>query len=365
MATAEISSSLEAQSAAKAESGAAAPAPDEAAQEALKKAEAAQEARVTLAAISAPKLVVDLGLGDTPPAAAPTLPATPAEAKEPEFLDSVLKYYDEAVARGKGPVGATFDAILYAFTSGSTKLWDWVSGLFNGKKKEDETPAQPATPENAAVGKESQSSDLAPSASAQLDTALKANPTWLAMAQEASKEFNIPTHILFAFARFESGFNPNAVNDDVAGLGQFWGPTWESFKGKNAELFAKHPELKDADRTDPRASFFAMAWYARQNATECNIDTSAPDAAARLYEAHHNGAGGYKTMVAYRRGELSVEPDVPVKYRNKSFPRYGVPTVDGYAAYAKLITAMSAEMQVVSDAYQADLPNFVTQQTNV
>lgn len=146
MTISEASPTQETPSAATAERQAAAPAPDAA----LQAIEQQRQGTVVDTAVKTEQLAKELQEQNQPSAgeepAPPTIPATPAEAKEPEFLDSVLKYYDSSIERGKGSVGATFDAILYALTSGSTKLWDWVTGLFNGKKKDEEGEV-PTTPE--------------------------------------------------------------------------------------------------------------------------------------------------------------------------------------------------------------------------
>ncbi|MEK9159645.1 MAG: transglycosylase SLT domain-containing protein [Patescibacteria group bacterium] len=239
------------------------------------------------------------------------------------------------------------------FTDHTGSLGRWLTKTFGAEEelphyRTDDESYDPDDPETK---------KLVGSAEKQLNSALEKNPSWLGLAQEAAKRSTIAVPILFAFARFESAFNPNAVNGTVAGLGQFWGPTWDRFMAEN-------PDFKGASRTDPRASFCAMAWYARKNAEECKIDTSAPDAAARLYEAHHEGAGGFAQLQAFRRGEITGKQRIPKTYAGKSFPKFGVPIVDTYENYVKLVTAMSAKVQAVADLYNTVLPAYSSQQTN-
>jgi hypothetical protein len=283
-------------------------------------------------------------------------PPTPPEAKteeEQSFADKVLEAYETQRSGGASWLTASFGALVFAFSKGPGKLWDWISGLFSGKKEKEKPPVQQEgsdpDEDQDTDSDANTSTETVPSSLRQLREALTANPTWKEMAAEAGRKFAIPVHIIFAFARFESGFNPNAVNGEVAGLGQFWGPTWEEFMAEN-------PEFAGAERSDPRASLHAIAWYAHKNAVACGIDPYGPDAAAKLYEAHHNGTQGYRDMEAYRKGKTTPGQKVPGTYLGKQYPKFGVPKVETYTDYVKLITAMSAGVQKVDEIYKKELP---------
>lgn len=258
MATAEVKPDVQETPPQTTEAVGAAPAatPDAAAQEALKKAEAAQNARVTLAAMSAPKPTVDLGLpaeqpvvgmGETTP---PTIPSTPEEAKEPEFLDSVLKYYDEAVARGKGPVGATFDAILYALTTGSTKLWDWVSGLFNGKKKDEESPEpSAATPAEAAETSKDKPFDEDFNALCKQFNITEKDPkkryflVTVELGKEVEEKYGIPYQVVVGQACLESGFGTSDLVQRA--FNTFGIQALGNYSGKKSGAYRAYESLSD------------------------------------------------------------------------------------------------------------------------
>lgn len=278
--------------------------------------------------------------------------------EEPSFGGKVMAYYEAMRANGSNWFGAGLSTIVFAVAKGGSDFWKWLKGLFE-KDEDEEENEDPhyRTDDEIYEPDDPETKKLVETAKEQLKSALEKNPTWLDFAEEAGEKFKIPVHTLFAFARFESAFNPNAVNGTVEGLGQFWGPTWESFKTEN-------PEFKNASRKDPRASFFAMAWYAQKNAKQCKIDPLAPDAAARLYEAHHEGANGFAQLQAFRRGERTDKQRIPKTYKGKSFPKFGVPVVDTYENYVKLVTAMSDKVQVVADLYKAELPTYATQPTS-
>lgn len=188
----------------------------------------------------------------------------------------------------------------------------------------------------------------------QFDAALARHPEWKGYAEQGVARYNLgPNGVatLFAFARFESGFRPDAKAgaSTAAGLGQFLKRTWGAFQNS---LPSGDP-LRGRSPHDPEAAFVAMAWFARENANALGLDTSDPDFAKKLYLAHHEGAGGAIKLLGYLAG--GPAGTVPKSYLGKRFPKFGVPKVETYADYAKLVTNMADRVQSVADLYSSDL----------
>lgn len=310
----------------------------------------------------------------------PVLDATATPAAEVGWTEQITNKYNELVAKGSSGWGAALGTIPTAITAfaknvggmlksagewlkGSfTGVTDWVSGLF-GKKKEDETPAAPSAGTKEVFPLPSDDFDLNQidqKPTEQLTSVLAANPTWLGFSQDVYKDpkiGGIPPAVIFAFIKAEStDFNPNSQNpkSTAGGLGQFIDGTWDLF-------LAANPAFAGTDRTDPKASIYAISWYCKTNAKECGIDTSTsnPNLAAELYIAHHNGGGGYKEMKRYLKGEFGDNPPtVPGTYLgSEDYARYGVPKIQNYADYAKAVTRMAARVQNLANLYAPQCPN--------
>ena len=188
----------------------------------------------------------------------------------------------------------------------------------------------------------------------QFDAALASHPEWKGYAEQGVARYDLEPNgvaALFAFARFESGFRPDAKSgaSSAGGLGQFLDRTWGAFQ----KSLPSGDPLRGRSRHDPEAAFVAMAWFARENANALGLDTSDPDFAKKLYLAHHEGAGGAKKLLAYLAG--GPAGTVPKSYLGKRFPKFGVPKVQTYADYAKLVTNMADRVQSVADLYSSDL----------
>lgn len=193
----------------------------------------------------------------------------------------------------------------------------------------------------AKVSSKSEKVKASPSAIKALEKALLNYPEWKSYVREAEDKFNIPQKGIFAIIYLESGFKPYAKNKDsgAAGLGQFIPSTWKAFIKDN-------PEFAGKDQFDPRASIFATAWYCRQNVDHLGIDINADDAIARIYEAHHNGEGGYRQMEAFRNGQIdSIK--VP-----KSYAEHGYDTSQKYTDH---IVKLSMGVQATSDSFESVL----------
>ena len=235
-------------------------------------------------------------------------------------------------------------------------LWDSIKALGSGEEEtpENKDPDYKLDISDVDIPNDPESQKLVTTALLQLKGVESNNKTWIGLAGEAAKRFELGPKgqaTILAMARFESRFNPEikADSSSATGLGQFLKGTWKDFQKANS------PEFADAERTDPRASIFAIAWYASSNAKTCGIDLNGPRAAAQLYEVHHEGSEGYKRLTKFREYKDDAGLTIPKSYKDKKFPKFGVSEVKTYADYEKLVTAMSDRVQLVADAYDSAL----------
>lgn len=188
-----------------------------------------------------------------------------------------------------------------------------------------------------------------------LNTALDKNPDWKGFAESAAREFKVPVPVIFSIINFESNFNASVKNPNspALGLGQFMPKTWKGIQKYLPEA------LKGRDRTDPEASIFATAAYCSENAKICGIDLNAPDAALLLYLAHHEGARGYKRLMAFL--DSGAKFKVPSTYfepkddpeKGKRFGLFDIWIKDENDCenYAKLVLRIAGQIQKVSEEY--------------
>lgn len=285
------------------------------------------------------------------PAKTPETPKT-AEQLEAEKVVAKQKIEDESKKkredlRNEMGLGEVLVKVLEGFNDvflGNSEIMKNFWEEIFGKNQESSTDT---TQSSVTSSKESKTSvpsgysekvKASPSALKALQSALKNYPEWKSYAGEAETKFKIPSSVTFAIMYLESGFKPYAKNKDsgAAGLGQFIPSTWKAF-------IADNPEFAGKDQFDPRASIFATAWYCRQNADHLGIDMGADDAAAKIYEAHHNGEGGYRQMEAYRAGKIS-SIKVP-----KSYADHGYDTSQKYTDH---IVALSKGVQATAESYE-------------
>lgn len=294
---------------------------------------------------------------DTPEASAELKAEKEAEKTETK---------EEIRQKTKGALGGLkLDLVLGQFISSAIEgldkflsliTWDkgnWESMESDSDSTDDSTQEQETSSSRSSVPKKvengfvkqtskkerkTMSEKANPSAKKALEKTLKEHPDWKGYVKEAEDKFNVPSHIIFAIMYLESGFKATAKNkySGAAGLGQFIPSTWKSFLSAN-------PEFAGMNQFDPRASIFATAWYCRQNADHLGIDMNADDAAARIYEAHHNGEGGYRTMEAFRAGRISSFK-VP-----KSYAEHGYDTPQKYTDH---IIRLANGVQANADSFE-------------
>ncbi len=180
-------------------------------------------------------------------------------------------------------------------------------------------------------------------AEGRLKQALAAHTDWKDVAETAAGIYGVSLGAIFAFVKFESGFDPDAKNrrSSARGLGQFIDATWEEFVREDGYTWFG-PDVK---QNNPHASLYAVAWYMHKNAKAFGIDASKPETAYQLYLCHHEGAGGYRDYLKYKKGETVALS--AAKQKN-----YGVST---YAEYAVKIEGFAAKVQATAQAYEHTL----------
>ncbi len=249
-----------------------------------------------------------------------------------DVLDKVLGTFDKMFTGNPEIINNFLEEIFDIAEESSNE----VTSVKKADKKTEKTSIR-----TVAMASKSEKVKASPSAIKALEKALVTYPEWKSYAQEAESKFNIPQKGIFAIMYLESGFKPYAKNENsgAAGLGQFIPSTWKAFIEDN-------PEFAGKDQFDPRASFFATAWYCRQNVDHLGIDIKADDAIARIYEAHHNGEGGYRQMENFRNGKIKsfIVP--------KSYAKHGYDTSEKYTAH---IIKLSMGVQATSDSFESAL----------
>lgn len=301
--------------------------------------------------------------------AASTTPSASEETQEPEekgFMDKIKDYFAQEEAKGEPWYTAAISTLGFGFG----KLWSKIKGVFGYPTDDEDEDTPEDSDEN--IDREEVFSDpavpkdkgLLAAAKKQLDK-LRADAekkTYIDYAQEIERSDNpkygrVPASTILAFARFESGFRPDARPLDkngkplstAEGLGQFINKTWARFQAEN-------PEFKDALRTDPKASLCAIAWYAKQNGNAVSVDATAVGSAGMLYEAHFAGAEGFRRIQAASRGETVDPKFIPAPYRGHKYPRFGITEpITTYAQYAQLANAFGAQVQDVATYYHDEL----------
>jgi hypothetical protein len=305
--------------------------------DAAKEAKAAKEAAEHAENEAAAQKVVDaLADGEEDP---------PPESEEKDLWETLMKTYEE-----EGLWAAVLIAIQHWMGWGEDAEEDDGSESNEDAEVDAEEERLPYRVE-AFEGDDPQAEQLLQIAKAQLEGLQEENPTWMDLAEQASQAYGLgakgAAHIL-AMARFESGFDPNAVPKDpntgellssAKGLGQFIDGTWEAFQNS---LPADSP-YKNKPATDPEASIMAIAWYSAENMKTCGIELNDPHFTVKLYEAHHEGPEGAKTLWTYRETG-SPEGKIPSWAKEKS-----------YADYAQFVGGISSKVQSVADFYKTEL----------
>ena len=117
--------------------------------------------------------------------------------------------------------------------------------------------------------------------------------TYASAIDDASRTIGVDRALMYAIARQESGFNPNAKpgTSSAKGLYQFISSTWREMTqkyGKDYPVLKKGPE-------DAQASAIAGALFIKENSVIL-AKAKIPVDATSVYAAHFLGPGGAKTL---------------------------------------------------------------------
>ena len=138
----------------------------------------------------------------------------------------------------------------------------------------------------------------------------------------ASKLVGVDKALMYAIAKQESGFNPNAgaKTSSAKGLYQFVSGTWKEMGEKHG---SKYPILKQRDVYDPEANAIAGALYLKDN-SEYLKKNKIPINATNLYATHFLGAGGATVLLKADRQKIAADilpkaakSNEPIFYKTK------------------------------------------------
>lgn len=111
----------------------------------------------------------------------------------------------------------------------------------------------------------------------------------------ASNEVGVDRSLMYAMAKQESGFNPNAAakTSSAKGLYQFIKGTWSDMVKKYG---SKYPILKEKGPEDSYANALAGALFIKEN-SDYLAKSKIPINATTVYAAHFLGPGGAKKLL--------------------------------------------------------------------
>jgi len=112
---------------------------------------------------------------------------------------------------------------------------------------------------------------------------------------KASKLVGVDKSLMYAMAKQESGFDPNAAakTSSAKGLYQFIKGTWQDMVRKYG---SKYPILRERGPEDPEANAVAGALFIKENSDYLSKN-NIPVNATTIYAAHFLGPGGAKTLL--------------------------------------------------------------------
>jgi hypothetical protein len=124
---------------------------------------------------------------------------------------------------------------------------------------------------------------------------LMPNETVAAVIDKASNLVGVDKSLMYAMAKQESGFNPNAAakTSSATGLYQFIKGTWKSMVDKYGSKF---PILQERGPLDAEANAIAGALFIKEN-SDFLAKSKIPVNATTIYAAHFLGPGGARTLL--------------------------------------------------------------------
>jgi len=181
----------------------------------------------------------------------------------------------------------------------------------------------------------------------------------VAMAiEKASRLVGVDTALMYAIAKQESAFNPEAKakGTTAKGLFQFIKGTWE---GMVKTYGNKFPILKERDALDPEANALAGALYIKENADILSKAKIAVDATS-IYAAHFLGSSGAKKLFSLKSSEIAAEKMPDAAKANKSVfyktDEKGKPKLDEPKTASEVIEFLFKKVGQYQGVYAAILP---------
>jgi hypothetical protein len=146
-----------------------------------------------------------------------------------------------------------------------------------------------------------------------------------AVIDKASNMVGVDKSLMYAMAKQESGFNPNAAagTSSAKGLYQFIKDTWKNMVSKYG---AKYPILRAKGPEDPEANAIAGALFIKEN-SEYLAKNGIEVNATSIYAAHFLGAGGAKQLLTANPQEIAskILPKPASSNKNIFYDKTGNP----------------------------------------
>ena len=181
----------------------------------------------------------------------------------------------------------------------------------------------------------------------------------VAMAiEKASRLVGVDTALMYAIAKQESAFNPEAKakGTTAKGLYQFIQGTWE---GMVKTYGNKFPILKERSPLDPEANAIAGALYIKENSDILSKAKIAVDATS-IYAAHFLGSSGAKKLFSLKPSEIAAEKMSDAAKTNKSVfyktDEKGKPKLNEPKTAAEVIEFLFKKVGQYQSVYAAILP---------
>jgi hypothetical protein len=147
-----------------------------------------------------------------------------------------------------------------------------------------------------------------------------------ASIDKASETVGVDKSLMYAMAKQESAFNPNAAakTSSAKGLYQFIRDTWSTMVQRYG---SKYPILKEKGPDDPDANAIAGALFIKENSAELQ-KSGIPVNATTIYAAHFLGSGGAKKLLTADPNRSAAEllpkaaaANKPIFYDSTNQPR--------------------------------------------
>jgi hypothetical protein len=209
---------------------------------------------------------------------------------------------------------ATGTAILAGY--GGVKKEADAKSISNVPTPESKTPTNTPSVAKSSYTKPSTHTDVPQTST---DKLLMPSETVGQAIDKASELVGVDRSLMYAMAKQESNFNPNAKagTSSAKGLYQFINVTWEEMVKKYG---SKYPILVQKGPTDPEASAIAGALYIKENSAILS-SAGIPIDGTTIYASHFLGPGGAKNLLTANPNEYAYKilPNAAASNKNIFF----------------------------------------------